>query len=44
MARHEKTKNVDSDQDRHKPSFASTEDDENLEMLDLERRGVELSM
>ena len=29
-ARHEKTKNVDSDQDIHNPSFASIKDDKNL--------------
>ena len=33
-----KPKNVDSDQDIHKLSFASIKDDKNLEMLGLEKK------
>ena len=41
---HEKTNNLGSDQVRHKPGSAITEDDYRLEILDLESRGIVLSM
>ena len=40
---HEKTNNMGSDQVRHKPACTVTEDGLNLEILDLESRGIVLS-
>ena len=39
-----KTNNVVSEQVRHKPGCTSTEDDKRLEILDLQRRGIVLSV
>ena len=39
-----KTNNVVSEQVRHKPACTVKEDGERLEILDLERRGIVLSM
>ena len=36
----EKTNNLGSDQDRHKPGCTVKEDGKRLEILDLERRGI----
>ena len=41
---HEKTNNLGSDQVRHKPGCTVTEDGWRLEILDLESRGIILSM
>ena len=40
----EKTNNVVSEQVRHKPSCTSREDGRRLEILDLESRGIVLSV
>ena len=40
----EKTNNLGSDQVRHKPGCTVTEDCESLEILDLESRGIVLSV
>ena len=40
----EKTNNLGSDQVRHKPRCTSTEDGSRLEILDLESRGIVLSV
>ena len=42
--RHEKTNNVVSEHVRHNPSCTSTEDGLKFEILDLESRGIVLSM
>ena len=42
--RHEKTKVLVSDLVRHKPGYTVTEDGLRLEISDLERRGIGLSM
>ena len=42
--RHEKTNIMVSDLVRHKPGCTATEDGERLEILDLESRGILLSM
>ena len=41
---HEETNSVVSQQVRHKPVCAVTEDGKKLEILDLERRGIQLSV
>ena len=41
---HEKTNNLGSDQVRHKPGCTDTEDGKRLEILDLESRGIVLSV
>ena len=43
-SRHEKTNVLVSDLVRHKPGCKATEDVENLEISDLESRGIVLSM
>ena len=40
----EKTNNLGSDQVQHKPTCTVTEDGERLEILDLENRGIVLSV
>ena len=40
----EKTNNLGSDQVQHRPAFTFTEDGERLEILDLENRGIVLSV
>ena len=40
----EKTNNMVSDQVRHKPGCTVTEDGKRLEILDLESRGIVLSV
>ena len=42
--RHEKTNVLVSDQVRHKPGCTATEDGQRLEILDLESKGIVLSM
>ena len=42
--RHEKTSVQVSDLVRHKPGCTATEDGQRLELSDLERRGIVLSM
>ena len=41
---HEETKNVVSEQVRHKPSCASTEDRLRLEIVEAESKGIVLSV
>ena len=41
---HEKTNNLGSDQVRHKPGCTVTQDGQRLEILDLESRGIVLSV
>ena len=41
---HEKTNNLGSDQVQHKPVCRVTEDGERLEIVDLESRGIVLSV
>ena len=40
----EKTNNLGSDQVRHKPGCTVTEDGKRLEILDIESRGIVLSV
>ena len=42
--RHEKTNVLVSNLVRHKPGCTATEDDKRLEILDLDSRGIVLSM
>ena len=44
MFMHETTNNLGSDQIQHKPAFTVTEAGQKLEISDLRRRGIVLSM